>query len=77
MKQEATLGYELGSWANQKFKMNMPPDMLKEASETSAENIALESAFQMIYMVFFASVSASFLSVLSSLAANAQIGRLP
>ena len=42
--------------------MNLDPDSLKDASVTSADNIALEYAFQIIFVVFFASVSASSVS---------------
>jgi hypothetical protein len=65
-KEEATLGYELGNWFSKAMKMNLPPDEIRKASQTSAANVTFESAVTMLAAVFFSSVTTSFLSALSS-----------
>lgn len=59
---EAKLGFELGAWANKTLRMNLSPEAIRDASNTTPGNIALESGVMLLSSVFFASVSTSFLS---------------
>lgn len=76
-KEEANFTNEVSAWANKALKMNISPDVIRDASQTAAANIALETAVMVISAVFFASITASFLGALSQCNQPAAANQVP